>query len=177
MKLHDSLLYFEVAMHTLLTSLEVNATDLVGPWGRVNVTFESQEAPPAFLAKKFPSAHFRVGREIVDSVCSFLSADVLVTSGSSMAVVAAFASHEDKPVIFEEVRKEARKEALGFKNGKVKVKRRYIFDVQRAVHLESGQALLSTANLKADVRERMQRLRARCALKEEKNSSVLSLFE
>jgi hypothetical protein len=100
-ELHKDTSYYDTLLRNLLTVLSAKKSDI---GKRIRIAFESQKSVP-FLTKLIPAAKFHVGRDIVDAVCGFLTSDIFVSSGSSFAVLLAFAPR-NRPVIFEEVRKE-----------------------------------------------------------------------
>lgn len=73
---------------------------------RLRVLFESQDELPARLRETFrEEAEFAVGSPLLQVICRFLTADVLVITGSSFpALIAAFAPPWT-PVVLEERRK------------------------------------------------------------------------
>lgn len=77
---------------------------------QLQVTFVTQE-PVKMLETAFPRAAFHTGTSMISSVCDIISSDIFVTTGSSLAVVAAFAPQP--PIILEERRKEAKRTDLG----------------------------------------------------------------
>ena len=52
------------------------------------IIFEAQEKV-TFLEQEFPHAQFHIGSKLVQTVCNFLTADILITAGSSFAPMAA----------------------------------------------------------------------------------------
>jgi len=65
------------------------------------------ESMPALLHARFPEARFHFNSSLRDTVCRFLTADVLVTDGSSLPVFASAFAPPRRPVVLEEARKEA----------------------------------------------------------------------
>jgi hypothetical protein len=88
----------------------------------------------------FRSAMFFSKSSVVESVCRFLTSDILITSGSSLpAFVAAFAPPWS-PIVLEERRKEA---SVGSKMA------HHFFNEDEAVLLEDGQPLLTDSEFSA----------------------------
>lgn len=70
------------------------------------LTFEAQERVTV-LEQEFPHAEFRIASKLVQTVCNFITADVLITAGSSFAPMAAmFGGAPWKPIVFESRMKE-----------------------------------------------------------------------
>jgi hypothetical protein len=70
------------------------------------VIFEAQEKVP-MLEQEFPKAEFRINSKLVSTVCNFITADVLVTAGSSFAPMASmFGGTPWQPIVFEARMKE-----------------------------------------------------------------------
>lgn len=71
----------------------------------LRLVFESQQALPAALGPAFGDAEVHIGSPLLETMCRFLTADVLVLTGSSFpALVAAFAPPWT-PIVLEERRK------------------------------------------------------------------------
>ena len=114
----------------------------------VDLHFESQN-PLGWLSglPEFANASFSHETSIHQLVCSFLTADVLITSGSSMpAFVAAFGAPWH-PIVLEEVRKEAGvwkgESARDWKNKYFA----HFFKEQEAVALWGGSISLSDTEM------------------------------
>jgi hypothetical protein len=136
--------YFSTMLKNLLFVLSANESDI---GKKVHIAFESQHSV-TFLEKLIPNAKFNVGRDIMDTVCSFLTSDIFISSGSTFALVLAFAPR-NKPIIFEELRKEKildeiRRENKGFKQ-------HHIFRADDAILLRRGQPLLQLEEVKDKV--------------------------
>jgi hypothetical protein len=110
-----------------------------GHWGKrgdgLNVVFESQSPIPDLQAA-FPNASFSSNSSLIASVCTFLTADILVTSGSSMPVVAAFAP-PFSPLIFEERRKDNNPQSSAADKWQ-----HHMFTVEEAILMENGRPVL-----------------------------------
>mmetsp|Transcript_35 Transcript_35/g.62 ORF Transcript_35/g.62 Transcript_35/m.62 type:complete len:365 (+) Transcript_35:47-1141(+) len=125
--------YFNTLLTNLLFVLSANESDI---GSRIHLAFETQLSVP-FLERLVPAAKFHVGRDILDTVCSFMTSDIFISSGSSFALVLAF-SKRNQPIIFEEVRKEA-------------LKQRHIFREEHAILLERGQPVMKLDEVKEKV--------------------------
>ena len=121
---------------------------------RAAVTVVSQTPLPAALRSTLERAGRGVGRDflfdfradlsLLDAICLFLQADILITSGSSFPVfVAAFGS----PVVLEE----QRKEVAVVKND---MQRHFLGPEDGAVLLTDGVSALTTEELREAVRNR-----------------------
>lgn len=137
-----------------------NATYFTDVWARITgalgaaapllrLRFET-EKPQAldFLRPHFPEASINAS-SIVDAVCDFLTADILLTSGSSFpAMVAAFAPPWT-PVVFEE----RRKEIYLFSDPEVRAAvRQHFLSAKDAVLMHAGQMALSHDELRGVLR-------------------------
>jgi hypothetical protein len=117
------------------------------------LVFESQGAID-FLEKHilFKDAIFNTNSTLIDSICRFLTADVLITSGSSLPpFVAAFAPPWS-PIVFEERRKEARLQST---------MAHHYFKEDAAVLMEDGVPLLSDDELGAVLTSVLSKKRSR----------------
>lgn len=73
---------------------------------KFTVTFESQQRVP-WLESQFPHYTMRVNSSLFDTVCDFISSDILITSGSSLApLIAAAGGTPWHPIVFEEMIKD-----------------------------------------------------------------------
>lgn len=94
--------YFQRVLRSVWTRmvLQPNNTQII---------FESENELPRLRAA-FPEAQFRQSN-LTFALCSFLSADVLIATGSSFPIAAAQFAMSGKPVVFEEMPKGMRKVA------------------------------------------------------------------
>ena len=79
-----------------------------------------------------PNAIIHRGGDVKNAVCSFVTSDILVTSGSSFPYVALFAQ-PFKPIVFEEIYKNVER----FKNHHLV--RKYVWPDGESIHLNHGQ--------------------------------------
>ena len=71
----------------------------------LSIVFESQDELPSDVRASFSAAQFNTGSPLLDTICRFLTADVLIMTGSSFpAMIAAFAPPW-MPVVLEGRRK------------------------------------------------------------------------
>jgi len=102
--------------------------------------FETQRLENvSFLRPAFAEAQFTTS-PLLDCICLFLTADVLITSGSGLPVAVSAFAPPFTPVVFEEVRKEARMEShTHFKNGSARgAIRSHFYDEGEAVLVTDG---------------------------------------
>lgn len=180
--------YHEALLDLIMDAASLNSTD------QVDLTFESQKPLP-WLKEAFPWARYAAeappnpgnhnppsslsassegggGGTLKDAICHILLADVFVTSGSSLANVAAFAPGPPfggpGPLIFEERRKEA-----SWTPG---MTQHHIFTDESAVLLEDGAPVsLTRAELRVLMRthlESRRRARSRSATADEEEAGV-----
>eukprot|EP01036_Dinobryon_divergens_P027842 gene27842-36682_t len=89
------------------------------------------------------SSYF-VGRPIIESVCRMLTADILITSGSSMAYVVAI-SKGQLPLVMEEMRKEVLpqfRNIWGSVGSTIRDNLRHVFNEDEAVLLINGRPIV-----------------------------------
>jgi hypothetical protein len=125
----------DVAYYTrLFTKLEA----VIG--ARINLVFESQ-SEVAFLKNEplFKDAVFVNDGTLMQTVCRFLTADVLITSGSALSAFTAAFAPPWSPIVIEERRKEAPERSSSVAH--------HFFDDEEAILLEDGQPLLSDFEL------------------------------
>ena len=124
--------YFEY-LYTLL--LRMNVFQSYGH----DLTFESQGRVD-FLENHalFQNATFFHNSSLMDTVCRFLTADVLITSGSSLPVFIAAFAPPWAPIVLEERRKEAQLQST---------MAHHFFNEEEAVLLEDGRPLISDVEL------------------------------
>lgn len=73
---------------------------------KYKIFFEAQDQVD-FLKVDFPTAQYNIESSLTETICNFITADILITSGSSLApLVAAIGGMPWKPIIFEEKQKE-----------------------------------------------------------------------
>lgn len=150
-QLHKKESYYDKVADNLLAGLAASRKDI----GKsVNLVFESQLALPS-LVKKFPHARFHIGQDIMDTVCTFLSSDVFVSSGSSFVTVLAFAPPH-RPVVFEEVRKE-----IDWLRDK-RIVSRHFFSDKEAVLMEEGVPQMKPKLLREFLKTTLARIRSDC---------------
>jgi len=133
--LHRNVIYYDVLLRTLLDGIEMTRKDI---GHKLQLVFESQEKVP-FLENEFPAARFNIGKDIFSSVCTFLTSDIFISSGSTFAVVLGFAQQPRHPIIFEEVRKEV---IWGDFSKKHTLRQRHIFTKDDAILLDEGKPLM-----------------------------------
>lgn len=116
--------------------------------------FESEYSMP-FLESEpaFKDAEFRHNRTILDTVCTFLTADVLITTGSSLPVFVAAFAPPWHPIVIEEMRKEVSEE-----NGAVFP---HFFNEHQAVRMWNGKIRLSDAELSGIFKSVISRVHSR----------------
>lgn len=102
-------------------------------------SFNITETMEHFGSKAF----FFINRPIIESVCRMLTADILITSGSSLAYVAAI-SKAQLPLIMEEVRKEAQPQFHGTFGGGSSIPQslQHVFNEDEAVLLSNGRPIV-----------------------------------
>ena len=99
------------------------------------IIFEAQEKV-AFLEQEFPHAQFHIGSKLVQTVCNFLTADILITAGSSFAPMAAmFGGAPWQPIVFE-----ARMKEVPNMKKEVRITYHY-YQNSDAVLLDDGRAM------------------------------------
>ena len=118
---------------------------------KLQLRFESQQRLPE-LEAAFPSALFTQS-SIVGAVCGFLTADILVTPGSSFSPFIAAFSQNGRPVVFEERRKEVG--TLERMMPRTFPVRRHFYSESEAVLLEDGRPTLSQTELSDWLRARL----------------------
>lgn len=101
---------------------------------RLNLVFETQTTQFDFLLEVFPKSILNWNHSLEETVCNILTSDIFVTSGSSIAAVAAFAP-PFSPIIFEVNRKWDMSERGGTKS----YRNRHAFNERQAVLLEGDQ--------------------------------------
>eukprot|EP01036_Dinobryon_divergens_P022139 gene22139-30375_t len=86
---------------------------------------------------------FFINRPIIETVCRMLTADILITSGSSLAYVAAI-SKGQLPLIMEEMRKEALPQFSHIWGGGSAIREslRHVFNEDEAVLLSNGRPIM-----------------------------------
>ena len=117
---------------------------------KLELRFESQNKLPE-LEAAFPNALFTQS-SIMEAVCGFLTADVLVTPGSSLSPFVAAFSLPWRPVVFEELRKEV---------GVVERMLPRTFPVRRHFYSDSEAFLMENGRLTLNQMELSRLLRTR----------------
>lgn len=86
---------------------------------------------------------FFINRPIIETVCRMLTADILITSGSSLAYVAAI-SKGQLPLVMEEMRKEALPQFSHIWGGGSAIREslRHVFNEDEAVLLSNGRPIM-----------------------------------
>jgi hypothetical protein len=103
------------------------------------ITFESQK-PVATIQSLFPKYEFNINSPMYDFVCNFLSADIVITSGSSIVPMLMTAGSVPwHPIIFEERIKD-------LTNVKTRVTFHY-FPQEHAILLNNGAPQLPVSNV------------------------------
>ena len=113
---------------------------------KVIIRFQVEKEAPN-IKRVFPNAIFDVGTSLIDTICNFLTSDILITDGSSLVYVAAFAPFNN-PLIIEEERKEAIMHMDIDKHKIVKgpmkgIRQSHIFSKNNAILLLNGVPILS----------------------------------
>jgi hypothetical protein len=120
------------------TQLYTRLETVIG--ARINLVFESQ-SEVEFLKREalFKDAVFISDATLMQTVCRFLTADVLITSGSALSAFTAAFAPPWSPIVIEERRKEAPDRSSSVAH--------HFFDDEEAILLEDGQPLLSDFEL------------------------------
>jgi hypothetical protein len=130
---------------------------LAGLGVRLNITFESTipgrpaEMLRQDLAPLYPLARF-LSSPLLQTVCSFLTADLLVATGSSLPVFVAAFAPQWRPILLEDRRKEVLPNIQKSVRNKSSVPAHF-FPSDRAVHLEDGMLRATAAELRQLVTE------------------------
>lgn len=105
-----------------------------------HLVFESQsELPFLHGLAVFENATFNSNSTIAETICNFLTSDVLITSGSSFSAFIAAFSKPWSPVVFEERRKEAASRESTVAH--------HFLNPEEAILMEDGRPTLSTEAL------------------------------
>lgn len=119
----------------------------------LHLIFDSEQEP-AFIRSVFPNDTYYVSAPLMEAVCRFLTADILITSGSSFPNLVSVFAPPWLPVVLEERRKEADwHDDAAWKAGVF----HHIHDSLEAVLLEDGVPLLPDAELEVMLRTVLSR--------------------
>eukprot|EP01036_Dinobryon_divergens_P023414 gene23414-31758_t len=124
--------FFDSLVHLIRTAVQSKAQTLLH--------FESASNLSEIMEHYGSHASFFINRPIIESVCRMITTDILVTSGSSLAYVAAI-SNTQLPLIMEEMRKEAQPQFHATFGGgdSISESLRHVFNEDEAVLLINGR--------------------------------------
>jgi hypothetical protein len=130
-------------LNSLRAALEAASREgliFAGAAPKIQLMFQSQSELDEELQRSFPRAVFVHNSTLMETVCHFLTSDIFITSGSSFAVVAAFAQPL-QPLIVEERRQDnpSRNESN---------LQHHMFSGDEALLMEDGDFLLSEKAIK-----------------------------
>eukprot|EP01036_Dinobryon_divergens_P033563 gene33563-43375_t len=127
--------YFDSLLQLIRTAVQSKAQTLLH--------FESASNLSEIMEHYGSHASFFINRPIIESVCRMMTSDILVTSGSSLAYVAAI-SKTQLPLIMEEMRKEAQPQFHDTFGGSDSIPEslRHVFNEDEAVLLINGRPII-----------------------------------
>mmetsp|Transcript_548 Transcript_548/g.809 ORF Transcript_548/g.809 Transcript_548/m.809 type:complete len:257 (+) Transcript_548:200-970(+) len=133
----------DLSLHTDISYFNNILNSLVGIFGikLLHLVFESQHPLPSLKAT-FPRAIFNIAKNITSTVCNFLTCDVFISSGSTMAAVLAF-TQPLHPIIVEEKRKEVNWASFGPQN---EIRQPHMFPKTMALHVFNNSVGDPSAN-------------------------------
>lgn len=135
----DVCLHCDAGYYTELYTLLLRASPAIS--SSHQLIFESQgELPFLHRLNLFENATFNSNSTILETICNFMTSDVLLTSGSSLSPFVAAFSLPWSPIVLEERRKEATRESK---------MAHHFFNSEQAILLEDGRPLKSEEEFSA----------------------------